>query len=229
MKRALLLASGPGIQYLAGMDELVRFLAGFKRFRSKYFEGKNSLYRKLSQNGQTPKTLIIGCSDSRVDPAILLSAAPGELFVVRNVGNLVPPFEEKPGFHGVSSAIEFAVVNLKVENVVILGHRQCGGIRALMSGVHNPAPSFISSWVSIAEEAKQSVMEKYAGADNETLCAHCELESIRISMKNLRTFPFVQQAIEERQMNIIGAYFDLEDGRLLGLNETTGTFAAVGV
>jgi carbonic anhydrase len=205
--------------------ELLRLVVGFKQFRLKYFEGDASIYRKLSQSGQTPKTLIIGCSDSRVDPAILTSASPGDLFVVRNVANLVPPFEDKGGLHGVSSAIEFAVVNLKVENIIILGHRQCGGIRALMTGVHNPPPSFISGWMSIAEEARKSVLKKYPNADMESLCGHCELESLCISMKNLRSFPFVQQAIEDRHLDLIGAYFDLEAGRLLGLDEDSNEFS----
>ena len=209
--------------------ELVRLVAGFKRFRLKYFDGENSVYRKLSESGQTPKTLVIGCSDSRVDPAILSSAAPGELFVVRNVANLVPPFEENDGFHGVSSAIEFAVVNLKVENVVILGHQQCGGIRALMSGVSNTGPSFIARWVSISEEAKNIVLKKFPGADPVTLCGQCELESIRVSIRNLRTFPFIQDAIRERDISLVGAYFDMDEGRLLQLDETTGTFSAVDI
>ncbi|MDX9731750.1 MAG: carbonic anhydrase [Bdellovibrionales bacterium] len=206
--------------------ELVRLVAGFKRFRQKYFDVETSVYRKLS-SGQTPKTLIIGCSDSRVDPALLSSASPGDLFIVRNVANLVPPYEENGGFHGVSSAIEFAVLNLKVENVIVLGHRQCGGIRALMAGPGENKSTFISRWVSIAEDAKQRVLAKYAGADPDELCHRCELESIRTSLRNLRTFPFVQEAIETRQMNLIGAYFDLEEGRLLELNEATGEFSAL--
>ncbi len=210
--------------------ELIRLVAGFKRFRLKYFDGENSVYRRLSESGQTPKTLVIGCSDSRVDPAILSSASPGELFVVRNVANLVPPFEaDNDGFHGVSSAIEFAVVNLKVENIVILGHQQCGGIRALMTGVTNPSPSFIARWVSIADDAKQIVMKNFPGADDATLCAHGELESIRVSIRNLRTFPFIQDAIRERDIGIVGAYFDMEAGRLLELNEDEGTFSAVDI
>ncbi len=199
-------------------------VAGFKRFRLRYFDGEGSIYRRLLRSGQTPKTLVIGCSDSRVDPAILTSASPGELFVIRNVGNLVPPFENTGGLHGVSSAIEFAVVNLKVENIVILGHRQCGGIRALMSGVNNPAPSFISGWVSIAAEAKAMVLKKYPTENLEVQCGYCELESIRISIKNLRTFPFVDAAIKERQLTLVGAYFDLEKGQLLELDEDTGIF-----
>ena len=210
-----------------GRKELTRLFAGFKRFRHKYFEGEDSVYRKLSQSGQTPKTLIIGCCDSRVDPAIISSASPGDLFVIRNVANLVPPFENQGGLHGVSSAIEFAVVNLKVENIVILGHRQCGGIQALMTGVQNPPPSFIAGWMSIAEEAKQTVLKMHSGAEVESLCRHCEMESIRNSMKNLRTFPFIQQAIAERQIKLVGAYFDLEEGTLLALNESSGEFSSL--
>jgi carbonic anhydrase len=207
--------------------ELVKLVAGFNRFRQKYFDGEDSIYRKLSLSGQTPKTLIIGCCDSRVDPAILSSANPGDLFVIRNVANLVPPFENKGGLHGVSSAIEFAVVNLKVENIIVLGHRQCGGIRSLMTGMENPQPSFIASWMSIAEDAKKNVLLKFPNSDIEIQCGHCELESLRISINNLRTFPFVQQAIKERDLNLIGAYFDIEQGQLLELNESTGEFAVI--
>jgi carbonic anhydrase len=205
--------------------ELRRILAGFRRFRQKYFEGDDPLYNKL-QNGQNPKTLIIACVDSRVDPAILSDASPGELLVVRNVSNLVPPYEEKEGLHGVSSALEFGVVNLNVEYVVVLGHRQCGGIRALMTDMQNPGSRFLSGWVGIAEEAKQNVLKAHPGADLDTLCAECELEAIRTSLKNLRTFPFVQKAIEERGMHLFGAYFDLEEGRLLELNDN-GEFTPI--
>lgn len=209
---------------LMGIKELTRLFSGFKKFRQKYFDEEGSIYRNLYENGQAPKTLIIGCCDSRVDPAIISSASPGDLFVIRNVANLVPPFEKQNGLHGVSAAIEYAVINLKVENIVILGHKKCGGIRALMTGMQNPHPSFISSWMSIAEEAKQNVLDKYLDNEIDNLCSHCELESIRISMKNLRGFPFVQKAVEERQLRLIGAYFDLESGQLLNLNEANGEF-----
>ena len=206
--------------------ELVKLVAGFRRFRQRYYEGENPVFDRLSQ-GQSPKTLVIACSDSRVDPAIITDASPGEIFVIRNVANLVPPFEKNGGFHGVSSAIEFAVVNLKVNNIIILGHRHCGGIRALMTGLDNPAPSFIQNWMNIAASAKETVMKKYAGSSSEDLHIHCEHESIRISIRNLKTFPFVERAIKERGMNIIGAYFDLDEGHLLEMNEVSGEFTAL--
>lgn len=210
--------------------ELVRLMAGFKRFRLKYFDGENSIYRKLSQSGQNPKTLVIACSDSRVDPAIISSAAPGDLFVVRNVANLVPPFEDsEAGFHGVSSAIEFAVVNLMVKNIIVLGHRQCGGIRALMTGVSNPEPSFISRWVNIAAKAKQVVLQKHPDDTVDAQCTHCEMEAIRVSLDNLRTFPFVAKAIEAYGLELYGLYFDIEEGQIMELSETTGEFAPLEV
>lgn len=205
--------------------EILKLVAGFRRFREKYFSGEDGLYHRLSTDGQHPKTLIIGCSDSRVDPALISSASPGELFVVRNVANLVPPFESaNTGFHGVSAAIEFAVVNLKVENVVVLGHRQCGGIRALMSGLQPKDGSFVGHWVEIAKNAKERVLAKHSHVDFETQCKECEKEGIFESLENLKTFPFVADAIHNRDMKLFGIYFDLEQGELFQFDETTNEF-----
>ena len=205
--------------------EILRLMAGFRKFRDKYFANEHPLYQRLSAGGgQTPKTLIIGCSDSRVDPAIITSASPGELFIVRNVANLVPPYEKKGGVHGVSAAIEFAVVNLGVENIIILGHRQCGGIRALMINQNIKPNGFVEQWVRIAQDAKTRVLEKFAGASEDELCRHGELESIITSLKNLRTFPFVQSAIQERGLAVMGIYFDLESGQLLECDEELQEF-----
>lgn len=207
--------------------EIARLLIGFRQFREKFFAGDDSLYARLASAPQTPKTLIIGCSDSRVDPAILSSAGPGELFVVRNVGNLVPPFEKTPGRHGVSAAIEFAVVNLMVENVIIFGHRQCGGIRALLFPEQSNAGGFVQQWVSAGAKAKTRAIEKVGAHDHEALWRQCELESIKTSMEHLRSFPFVTEAVTKRGLNLIGIYFDLEKGELLELNEDNGEFVAL--
>jgi carbonic anhydrase len=210
--------------------EILKLMAGYRRFREKYFDNENELYQKLSSGvGQTPKTLIIGCSDSRVDPAIITSAEPGELFIVRNVANLVPPYEKAGGVHGVSAAIEFAVVNLRVENIIVLGHRQCGGIRALMLDHHHQeSTSFVTQWVRIAQDAKDRVLQKLKNsnteADTETLCRHAELESMITSLHNLKTFPFVSSAIKERGLSLMGIYFDLESGHLMEYDEEFGHF-----
>jgi carbonic anhydrase len=205
---------------------LFRLMAGFRHFREKYFiNNEDALYERLASVGQAPKTLLIGCSDSRADPAILTEASPGELFVIRNIANLIPPCEPATiGFHGTSSALEYAVVNLKVENVVVLGHRQCGGIRALMSGVTEDPDSFMGRWMSIANEARQRVLAKHPNADEDTHWRLAEMESIKVSLKNLRTFPCVQEAIKERQMNLVGIYFDLERGELWECDEASEEF-----
>lgn len=207
---------------------LIRLMAGFRRFREKYFlqqGNENSFYHRLATAGQSPRTLLIGCSDSRVDPAILTGASPGDIFVVRNVANLIPPCEPSTvGLHGTSSALEFAVTSLNVENIIILGHRQCGGIRALMRGVTDNGNSFVGQWMSIAESARQKVLREHPGADEETQWRLAEMESIRVSLNNLRTFPFVKEAIETRHMNVIGVYFDLELGQLWEYDEASQGF-----
>lgn len=205
--------------------EILKLVAGFRRFRSKYFFGEDALYNKLSHAGQNPKTLIIGCSDSRVDPALISSSSPGDIFVVRNVANLVPPYESaNSGFHGVSAAIEFAVVNLKVENVVVLGHRQCGGIRALISGQQRKEGSFVGAWMEIARKAKERVLAKSPKLDFEAQCKECEMEGIVTSLENLKTFPFVLDAIQNRGLSLFGIYFDLEQGQLFEFDELQKSF-----
>jgi carbonic anhydrase len=206
---------------------IYKLMAGFRRFREKYFteQSENSFYQRLAISGQTPKTLLIGCSDSRVDPAILTDAVPGELFVIRNVANLVPPCEPSAtGLHGTSSAIEFAVVNLKVENVIILGHRQCGGIRALMTENPEESKSFVSKWMNIAKSARETVLREHKNADEDAKWRLAEMEALKVSLKNLYTFPFIREAVETRQMNIMGIYFDLEKGQLWEFDESSQAF-----
>lgn len=205
---------------------MLRLISGFRRFKEKYFLEEKSLYQNLATQ-QAPKTIIIGCSDSRVDPAILSDASPGEIFVVRNVANLVPPYDTSVGFHGVSAAIEFAVVNLQVENIIVLGHRQCGGIRALVQGNTSSNSFFVTQWMSIAARARKHVMDKFSGEDLETLCHQCELESIKCSLENLKTFPFVQSALAEKKLSILGIYFDLEKGELLEFDQDSSSFKKI--
>ncbi|MGZ3656077.1 MAG: carbonic anhydrase [Bdellovibrionota bacterium] len=207
--------------------EIARLMAGFRHFREKYYLSDDTTYSNLKTGLQGPKTLLIGCSDSRVDPAILGGTGPGEVFVVRNVANLVPPYEVGGGKHGVSAAIEFAVVNLKVENVIILGHRQCGGIRALLFPEESQAGGFVQTWMKIAEPAKGRALAALPGAEQTELLRCCELESIRTSVENLRSFPFVAQAARDRGMAIMGIYFDIEKGELLELDEPSGNFTTI--
>lgn len=204
-----------------------RLMAGFRKFREKYYlqyDSEHSVYYRLAHQGQTPKTLLIACSDSRVDPAILFGSEPGELFVVRNVASLVPPCEPSAkGFHGTSSAIEFAVTGLKVENIVVIGHRQCGGIRALMTRGENDQ-SFVGQWMSIAEEARKTVLADATLVTEEDRLKRAEMEAVRVSIKNLYTFPFVTEAIDKGTLQVFGAYFDLELGQLWEYHHLTQAF-----
>lgn len=210
--------------------DILKLALGFRKFRERYFAETTTLYDKLNTQGQSPKTLVIGCSDSRVDPALLCSASPGDIFVIRNVANLVPPYDESGlGYHGVSSAIEFAIVNLKVSNVVILGHRQCGGIQALVSPQKSRAGGFVNQWMSIAARAREKVFAEHPHASHEELCLHCEKEAIVASYENLKSFPFVQEAIKERSLAIFPLFFDLENGQLLEYSETETKFRTLDI
>jgi carbonic anhydrase len=171
--------------------------------------------------GQSPSVLVIACSDSRVDPATIFDMGPGELFVVRNVANLAPPYEQGPGFHGVSAAIEFAVTRLTVSTILVLGHAQCGGVAHALAE-HEHDGSFLDLWVSLLEPAKARI--RHLGGDPAT---HLEYESIRVTLENLRTFPFVADAIAARGLKLVGARYGVGDGALELLNPETGAFSAV--
>lgn len=195
------------------MSHIKKLLDGFNLFRNLYFEQDRSLFNELSE-GQSPKVLVIGCSDSRVDPAILTQSSPGDIFVVRNVANLVPPYEMGGGFHGVSAAIEFAVQDLRVENIVILGHEMCGGINAMMSGSHDHSESFIGRWVRIAKPAKARVIAANPNTPLSQLRVECEKQSILVSLENLMSFPFIAEKVAAGTLTIHGWYFEINAGHL---------------
>ncbi|AWB35226.1 carbonic anhydrase [Orrella marina] len=210
--------------------DLEKFIAGFAAFQKTYFDEKHELFEDLAQ-GQHPRSLLIGCCDSRVDPSQMMGADPGEIFVSRNVANLVPPCEPSGhGHHGVSAAIQFAVQSLKVERVIVLGHSRCGGIRALMESVDTPEPAlldFVGSWVRIAEPARRKTLAAYGHTPFETQCRICEKTSILNSLNNLMTFPWVRDAVEHGRLTLHGWYFDLERGELLAYSDRAGQFLPV--
>lgn len=197
------------------MSELDELLQGFRRFRSKLFEPNRDLFNQLVREGQSPKTMVIGCSDSRVDPAIITDAAPGDLFVVRNVANLVPPFETGGTYHGTSAALEFAVCGLRVQNIVVLGHTHCGGINALLEDDGIPGESFIAPWVRMATPAREKVLARWPDASKEFQRRACERASILVSLDHLMTFPFVKEHVDKEALQLFGWYFDLENGELM--------------
>lgn len=209
------------------MKDLERFITGFRSFQKDYFGPEGAQFEPLKQ-GQSPKTMIIGCSDSRVDPAILTNCAPGDIFTVRNVANLVPPYEKNGGLHGVSAALEFAVCHLGVEHIIVLGHSQCGGINALMAGSCGcKGDGFISSWMSIAASAREKVLAELPGKDAKLQQQAAEQAAILLSLENLHSFPWIDQRVTDGTLSLHGWYFDLNAGELLEYRPISGLFQKI--
>lgn len=198
--------------------------AGHRRYKESRLPEYKPLFKKLADRGQNPKALCIACSDSRVDPALLFDQDPGDLFVVRNVANVVPPYETKPGYHGTSAAVEFAVTGLKVSDIIVMGHAQCGGIQALikMSDGEPPLGEFIGPWMSIAESAVGLAQQDDSAAiDRATRTEHAV---VRLSLQNLLTFPWIASAVTEGALTLHGFYFDISNGAVMWLNPESGHF-----
>ena len=190
-------------------------LAGHARFLDGYWRQHHALFLDLALHGQSPATMVIACSDSRVSPEVIFDAPPGEIFVVRNVSNLVPPYAPDTGNHGTSAALEFAVTVLGVRNIVVLGHSQCGGIRALMRGPRADDGDFIAAWMAIAQQARARVCDSPdAPAEFDTLCSQCERESIRVSLANLQGFPWIASRLAAGRLTLAGLHFDVRTGQL---------------
>ena len=210
------------------MDDLGILLAGYRRFREFRYEAEKSRWRTLAE-GQSPRAVIIACSDSRADPATIFDTDPGEIFVVRNVANLVPPFEGGGGRHGVSAALEFAVTELNVGQIVVMGHEGCGGIHAALTGQFQDTPNgeggFIANWMSqIDEPAARIAASHGTGADAARVL---EEVAIRQSMANLATFPFVAERQTAGTLKVIGCHFSISEGQLYMLDEADDVFRPV--
>jgi carbonic anhydrase len=199
-------------------------LDGYHRFREETWPSQRARFEALAAGGQRPHTMVIACSDSRVDPQMIFSAGPGELFVVRNVANLVPPYMPDATFHGTSAAVEFAVRVLGVGRIVVMGHALCGGIRALIEGAPGQAGDFVAGWIGIAGRARSVALR----CDSPDAAQEAgEHEAIRISLENLMTFPWVAEAVAAGRLKLRGAHFGVATGRLLVLDPATGEFAPV--
>lgn len=204
------------------MPEFATLVEGYRRFRSDGYIQQKARFDQLASDGQAPPIMIISCCDSRVDPATIFDTTPGQVFALRNVANLVPPYETGGGLHGVSAAIEFGVLGLGVKHIVVLGHAQCGGIKAALAGgaITQQGPSFVDDWVAIIADARDAIMA-LAPADSQHAL---ELESIKVSLKNLRSFPFISERLHMGVLKLHGAYFGISDGNLHVLDEGCGEF-----
>jgi len=198
----------------------------FRRFRHRHFVPNADHYEELATYGQNPEVMLISCCDSRVDPETIFSAMPGELFVVRNVANLVPPYETGGRYHGVSTAIEFAVMNLRVKHLIVMGHSGCGGVKAALdqSTAIQTEAQFISRWMSMLDDARLRVVAAHQMAPQAEKLRLLEMEAVKTSIKNLRTFPFVKQVEDKGRLSIHGAYFEIATGTLNVLNHSRGEF-----
>jgi carbonic anhydrase len=207
---------------MSSFDDL---LAGYRRFRNDGWKAQRDRWSDLAE-GQSPDTLVIACSDSRVDPAQIFDVAPGTIFVVRNVANLVPPYEPDASRHGVSAALEFAVTQLKVPEIIVLGHEFCGGCKAaLTQAFAGKAPGeggFVGHWVDMLDEARAHVVAHHGEGDDAQRIM--EREAVKVSLANLRTFPFVTEAEAAGTLTLRGAWFGIREGQLQLLDETGGAF-----
>lgn len=193
---------------------LEKLLKGHQRFKEGYFKQNREHLEALALE-QTPDVAMISCCDSRVDPSILFDLEPGDIFIVRNVANLVPPYEIKGEYHGTSAALEFAVTCLHVKQIVILGHANCGGIRALIENNTNiKKDGFINNWIQIAAGAKKEILARSDLKTVEQKISACEKTAIRYSMKNLMTYPWIKSQVESGELELIGCYYDMNTGEL---------------
>jgi carbonic anhydrase len=201
----------------------------YRRFKFRHFATHLDQYEELAARGQSPDVMIVSCCDSRVDPETIFSAMPGELFVVRNVANLVPPYETTGKYHGVSAALEFAALNLRVRHIVVMGHSGCGGIRASLErdAARETEAGFITNWMSIIDDGRERVLGAWAGRPLADVRAELEREAVRVSIDNLRTFPCVQNLEAKGRLHLHGVHFDIAAGALSVLNQATNQFVAV--
>jgi carbonic anhydrase len=201
-----------------------RLLDGYRTFASERLPTEQTRYRELSVHGQSPEVMVIGCCDSRVSPEVIFDAGPGELFVMRNIANLVPTYQPDSAAHGVSAALEFAVTVLKVKHIVILGHAQCGGIRAFIDKIEPLTPGdFIGKWMAMFIKPGE-VVEQRAHESMQDFVVRIEKAAVFRSLENLMTFPFVRNRVEHGDLQLHGAYFGVAEGTLFVLDKATKEF-----
>jgi carbonic anhydrase len=204
-----------------------RLIEGYRTFTSERLPTEQSRYRELSERGQSPEVMVIGCCDSRVSPEVIFDVGPGELFVVRNIANLVPVYQPDGGAHGVSAALEFAVQVLKVKHIVVLGHAQCGGIRAFVDKIEPLTPGdFIGRWMAMFIKLGEKVEQR----EHETMqdfVTRIEKAAVFRSLENLMTFPFVKRQVERNELHLHGAYFGVAEGSLFVLDQAAKEFRGV--
>jgi len=214
------------------MRDVANLLEGYRKFRAESFQPQREVFETLARYGQHPRTMVIGCCDSRVDPTAVFSAGPGDLFVLRNVANLVPPHEPHGEFHGTSAAVDFAVNGLEVANIVVLGHAGCGGIKAYLDGMYDPdkgGGDFIQKWMSLLKAARGTVIANNPGQPPDVLQRELEQAGVVSSLGNLMSFAFVAERVAAGTLALHGAYFDIATGDLQAYDRHARRFESLAV
>ena len=213
------------------MDAMEKLKVGYKNFLEGHYVDKRRLYKELVKEGQSPKVCVIACADSRVSPATILGTEPGDIFVVRNVANLVPPYQPDTTYHGTSAALEYAVHHLNVEHILVLGHAYCGGIRALFQDIKRGTDGcyFIPAWIDIARSAHRQVLETHPDASVDEQASACEKAAILVSLENLKGFPCIRDGIGAGTLALHGWHIDIDSGSLTAYNEEAHRFEDIGV
>ena len=218
---------GMGNVMIVPTTELAELLRGYRRFREQGWKPERERWAELRE-GQEPRVMVIACSDSRVDPAQIFDVRPGEIFVVRNVAALVPPFETTPGHHGVSAALEFAVQVLRVREIVVMGHGMCGGCKAALTqelrGTEPGEGGFIADWIEMLDDVREPIAREF-GTTGRGAERAMEQAAVKVSLANLRTFPCVTEKEKRGSLTLRGAFFAIADGELHLLDEKTGNFS----
>jgi carbonic anhydrase len=214
------------------VDSYKELIEGYKAFRHKYLQEDFEDYRSWAATTQSPKVMIIGCSDSRVNPAILTHAGLGDIFTANNVANIVPPFEKGLHTHlSIGAAVQFAVTHLEVEHIIIMAHSGCGGVKALMSQDDDEGPrsddDYIHGWVNVIKEARDAVRSDMGDRDFDEQCQVCEMEGALVSLANLMRYPYVQQALEQGKLDLHAWYFHIETGELLNYDHEEGMYRRI--
>jgi len=211
------------------MPYLSKLIEGYRRFRENNWEHERERWAELAE-GQSPEVMILSCADSRADPAQIFDARPGEIFVTRNIAGLAPPYETSSGFHGVSAALEFAVTQLEVGEILVMGHGLCGGCAAALTGNFDDVPPgeghFIGDWVRMLHEARDQVRARHRELDRAAFL-DMEREAVKVSLANLRTFPWIADRERAGTLRLHGGHFSIAEGRLYLLDEAKGDFRPV--
>jgi carbonic anhydrase len=211
------------------MPYMQQLIEGYHRFRENRWAHERERWAELAE-GQSPKVMILACADSRSDPAEIFDARPGEMFVARNIAALAPPYETSAGFHGVSAALEFAVTQLEVGELLVMGHGMCGGCAAALTGKFDDRRAghgqFIADWVRMLERARDKVQARHTELDRAAFL-DMEHEAVKVSLANLRTFPWIAEREKNGRLKLHGAHFSIAEGRLYVLDEAEGTFRPV--